>query len=168
MTTGRINQVARDEPTPDHHAQHPDACSRTHPDCPAHAQTTARPAFGFCDPRTNHTPSRMCDTTPDPTSRPPASRAKLLAGGATKTLTQRTSALRERPNHTTTRSRAITRTNSRPRTHTPPRSTHTPHALRQRTYGAPARPAGGASSDHSNERRAQCSPAEAPLTPSAR
>ena len=66
MTTGRINQVARDEPPPEPHAQHPDACSRTHPDQRAHTRTTARPAFGFCDPRPNHPPSRMrYHTRPD-------------------------------------------------------------------------------------------------------
>ena len=60
------------------------------------------------------------------------------------------------------------RTSSRPRKDTPPRLPHTRHALRQRPNGTHAEHAGGASSDHSNEARAQCSPAEAQLTPSAR
>jgi hypothetical protein len=109
---------------------------------------------------------KIRETTPHQTNRSPARRAKF-----SPEVRQRHPryARRRTGNAQTTRPRShAPRTSSRPRTDTPPRLPHTRHALRQRPNGTHAEHAGGASSDHSNEARAQCSPAEAQLTPSAR
>ena len=129
MTTGRINQVARDEPPPEPHAHNPEARALPHePGLAAHAQTTARPAFGFCDPRTNHTPSRMCAILHPtrPVARPQA------APNFSPEVRQRRS--RNAPAHCanaqTTRPHAAAQSRARTlaRARTRRRARHTPHA----------------------------------------
>ena len=166
MTTGRINQVARDEPPPEPHAHNPEARA------PARTRTRSARSNdgtpGIRHLRPTDKPHAQPDAKPHPTRRiarphdAPNSRRRC----AKDTHATHDGA----PGTPKPHDHAATppRTSSRPRKDTPPRLPHTRHALRQRPNGTHAGHAGGASSDHSNEARAQCSPAEAQLTPSAR
>jgi len=123
MTTGRINQVARDEPPPEPHAHNPKARASARTRTSTARPNDGTPGIRHLRPRTNHSPSRMRNHTPPDESLARTTR-QILAGGAPKTPTLRTTAHRECPNHTTTQPRPHARALARARTRR--RACHTP------------------------------------------